>query len=177
MVPDPITVDITQGLRDVRRALSSERFHHLPVLDGKKLVGMISMTDLVKLSLDETGPETDAVIDRNFSIRDVMQSDVISISHRATVDEAAQILSAGGFHALPVTDHDDHLRGLLTSTDLINFLLEPSPEPTAPEGVLARVTVLERVLKAAELYLLSGLAETEHTRLEQAIAAARQQHP
>ena len=176
MVPDPITVDISQGLGDARRALSSERFHHLPVLDGKKLVGMISITDLLKLSLDELDSDTDAFLDRNFSISDVMQSHLITISYRATIEEAAQLLSAGGFHALPVIDHDGNLQGLLTSTDLINYLLERSPEPSAPASMLERMTVLERVLKAAELYLLSGLAETEHTRLEQAITAARRQH-
>lgn len=173
MVPDPITVDIGQGLADVRRALSSERFHHLPVLDGKKLVGVISITDLAKLNLDEPEPDKNEFLDRHFSISDVMQSDVITISHRATIEEAAQMLSAGGFHALPITDHDDNLRGLVTSTDLINFLLERSPEPGVPTDVLERLTVLEAVLKAAELYLLSGHAETEHTRLEQRIAAAR----
>ena len=127
MVPDPITVDISQGLGDARRALSSERFHHLPVLDGKKLVGMISITDLLKLSLDELDSDTDAFLDRNFSISDVMQSDLITISYRATIEEAAQLLSAGGFHALPVTDHDGNLQGLLTSTDLINYLPSRAP--------------------------------------------------
>jgi len=175
MVPDPITVDISQGLNDVRRALSSERFHHLPVLDGKKLVGLISVTDLLKLG--ESAVDGNEYLDRHFSIGDVMQSDVITVSHRATIEEAARMLSAGGFHALPVTDHDEHLRGLLTSTDLINFLLERSPEPNIPAAASDRLTVLEQVLKAAELYLLSGLAETEHTRLELAIAAARREHP
>ena len=173
MVPDPVTVDIGRGLAKVRRALSSERFHHLPVLDGKKLVGVISITDLAKLNLDEPESDKNEFLDRHFSISDVMQSDVITISHRATIGEAAQMLSAGGFHALPVTDHDDNLRGLVTSTDLMNFLLERSPEPGVSTDVLERLAVLEAVLKAAELYLLSGLAETEHTRLEQRIAAAR----
>ena len=35
MMTDPVTVSVNQKLSDARRALSTERFHHLPVVDGK----------------------------------------------------------------------------------------------------------------------------------------------
>jgi CBS domain-containing protein len=173
MATDLITVDVSQGLADVRRALSSERFHHLPVLEGKKLVGMISTMDLLKHSLGEINETTAGILDKRFAITDVMQRDVITVSHRASVGEAAMMLVAGGFHALPVVNEERHLLGLVTSTDLIAFLLEHPAQPAVPAETLQHVRLLEAVMKAAELYLRSGLAESEHARLERALEAAR----
>ena len=173
MVTDPITVGVGQTISDVCRALSSERFHHLPVLEAGKLVGMISVSDLLEHGLAGADAETTSIFDRNLTISKLMHNDVITLSHRATIGEAARLLSAGGFHAVPVIDEHEHLRGLATSTDLIGFMLEAPPaSATAPE-VESRLKTLERVFKAAELYLHSGLAESEHARLERAIEAAR----
>jgi CBS domain-containing protein len=173
MVTDPITVDVDQTISDVCRALSSERFHHLPVLDDGRLVGMISVTDLLKHGLAGADAETTGVYDRHMRITKLMDANVITLSHRATIGEAAKLLSAGGFHAVPVIDEAERLRGLVTSTDLIGFMLEAPPARTIRPDVESRLKTLERVLKAAELYLHSGLAESEHTRLERAIEAAR----
>ena len=173
MVPDPITVEVGQSLADVRRALSGERIHHLPVLQHGKLVGMISFNDLLEYGAADPEAATAGYLDQHLSIRSVMCRDVIGIGHRATVGEAARLLSAGGFHALPVVDDDQHLHGLLTSTDLIDFLLEAGSEAPRPINSELRLKALEHVFKAAELFLHSGLAETEHARLERAIDAAR----
>jgi CBS domain-containing protein len=173
MVTDPVTIDVSQDLGDVRRALSSQRFHHLPVLRDGKLAGMISTNDLLKHGLGDLDAAGNGFVDQHLGIEAIMQKDVIRISHRATVAEAARILSAGGFHALPVVDHDGRLQGLLTSTDLITFLLEEPVGPTIGAGDPQRLKSLETVLKAAELYLRSGLAESEHARLERAIEAAK----
>jgi hypothetical protein len=61
----------------------------------------------------------------------------------------------------------------VTSTDLIEFLLETPIEQPLPADLERRLEKLERVFKAAELYLHSGLDASEHARLERAIEAAR----
>lgn len=173
MVTDPITVEVGQSLADVRHALSSERFHHLPVVQRGKLVGMLSLNDLAKHSASDPDAATAGYLDKHLTIRGIMQPDVIGISYRATVGEAARLLSAGGFHALPVIDEKQHLRGLVTSTDIIDFLLDAKAQTPASAESESRLKTLEQVLKAAELFLHSGLAEVEHARLERAIEAAR----
>ena len=173
MITDPITVEIGQGVADARRALSSERFHHLPVLERGKLVGIISLTDLLRHSIaDDDGPTT-RFVEQHLTLTDLMQPKLVTVSHRASIGEAARLLSAGGFHALPVVDEHEHLRGLVTSTDVIAFMLDASQARELPRDVDQRLKVLEQVLKAAEMFLHSGLAETEHARLERAIDAAR----
>lgn len=51
--------------------------------------------------------------------RDVMTSPVITVTPDTTVKEAASVLAANGFTALPVLDEDDRLIGVVTETDLV----------------------------------------------------------
>ena len=46
-------VNPSQGLDDCLQLMTAGHFRHLPVVDGEKLVGMISIGDVVKLSLNE----------------------------------------------------------------------------------------------------------------------------
>ena len=175
MQDNPVSIDVNEPFSAAYRILSADRFHHLPVLEHRKLVGMLSTQDVLKLSYslmqDEDGVDP-ALLDRLFQIRAVMTQDPTAISDRATLGEAAKSLSAGGFHALPVVDQDHRLRGIVTSTDLINHMLEH--EPITQQGADGgRLKVLEDVCQAAQRYLHSGLAETEHSRLERALQAVR----
>lgn len=52
-----------------------------------------------------------------------MTKNVESISEDTTIKEAAEILANREFHALPVTKNNE-LVGMLTTTDLIKYLLE-----------------------------------------------------
>jgi len=173
---DPIVVDVNQKVSDAARALSTERFHHLPVVDGETLVGMLSATDMLKLNASQMEGDdsaTLAFLDRHYRLEDIMQQSVITVSHFATVADAAQMLSAGGFHAVPVVDAKDRLIGIVTTTDLIGHMLEAAPNADLPAAAAQRLKLLEHVLSAAQHFLHSGMASQEHTRLERAIEAAR----
>ncbi|MFG1495921.1 DUF294 nucleotidyltransferase-like domain-containing protein [Saccharospirillum sp. HFRX-1] len=45
---DPVTVSASAPLFDAQKMMSQHRIHHLPVMDGERLVGMITATDLVR---------------------------------------------------------------------------------------------------------------------------------
>ena len=172
MVPAPEAVGPGQSLGDVRKAFSSMRFHHLPVVHEGKLIGLISSNNLLKLGIDTEG-EDYSFLDNTISASDIMNKDVITLNHRATIEDAARQLSAGGIHSLPIIDDNQRLVGIVTSTDLINFLLEESPPPDASQEILQRLTKLEKVMKAAEHYLHSGQGAIEHSRLANAVAETR----
>ncbi len=174
---DPIALDIAKPVSDAARILASGTFHHLPIVDGKNLVGVISAADLLRVNaalLDEDDSVTTAFIDARYSLRDVMTDDPITISDRGTVGDAAKTLSAGGFHSLPIVNQENHLVGVVTTTDLINHMLEAPAKADPSPGMTQRLQALERVYSAAQHYLHSGLAETEHARLERAIETARE---
>ena len=102
-----------------------------------------------------------------------MVKNVIPLSERATVGDAAKLLSMGGFHALPVTALNGNLIGIVTTTDLISHMLEAPRGGTLPKEVEERLQSLEKVYEAARNYLLSGMAITEHEQLERVVEEAR----
>lgn len=125
MTPHPRSVQIDDKLSDVRSALADYRVHHLPVLEGKRLVGIISMTDLLEFGFKprDSHEDLDAYLDRQFSIEQIMIADVVAIPSNSTVLDAARALSTGALHAMPVVDDDDNLVGIVTSTDLVSYLV------------------------------------------------------
>ncbi len=88
---------------------------------------MLSLTDLQRISfVDNFGDGEDLVdtaVYTMLSLEQVMVSNPISVSSATTIKEVAEILSKQEFHALPVVD-DGKLVGIVTTTDLIKFLID-----------------------------------------------------
>ena len=120
------TVHTAQKVSDVYRLLTENKIHHVPVVNGDELVGLISSTDLMKLSLDAYGtPDSDNTeyFDSQFSINDVMTTDLVTVGHDDSIRSTAEKLSGGTHHSLPVIGADGKLVGIVTTTDLVNYLL------------------------------------------------------
>ena len=120
-----VTVHSGQNVSDVRKLCAQHGFHHVPVVSGKKLIGLISSADILGITVDGVGSDErsmDAYIDHQFSIEKLMTTDLKTLSSNSTIRDAAEALSDGSIHAVPVTGADDELVGLVTSTDLIRFL-------------------------------------------------------
>ena len=125
MTKNPKTVHVGQKLSEVREILMDGGFHHMPVVSGKKLVGIISATDILRVSYeyDTDGRATGAVLDNTRTISDVMQSEPMTLAAKASIRSAAEVFSKNWFHALPVVE-DDELVGIITTTDMMHYLLD-----------------------------------------------------
>jgi CBS domain-containing protein len=120
-----VTVHVGQNVSDVRKIFATHGFHHVPVVSGKKLIGIVSASDILGISVEGIGSDErsmDAYIDHQFSIEGLMKKDLKTLSTKSTIADAAEVLSDGNFHAVPVVDKDEDLIGLVTSTDLIRYL-------------------------------------------------------
>ncbi len=53
MNASPVTIDVHQSVRDAATVLVSNSFHSLPVVDGDKLVGIVTSSDLIQYLLDQ----------------------------------------------------------------------------------------------------------------------------
>lgn len=127
MTKDPVTVHHGQKLSEVRQLFLEHGIHHLPVVSGKRLIGMISATDMMRLSLSAYGGDErtmDAMLDHQFSIEQVMSKHLTTIEAKRTIREAAEQLRSGKFHAVPVVDDAGDLAGIVTTTDVIGYLLD-----------------------------------------------------
>ena len=173
---DPVSLNIDRKVSEAMRLLSSGRFHHLPIVSGGELAGLVSTTDVLELKFVAgagEGSEWLDFVDAHYQLEDIMTRDVITVSDRATVADAAKQLSAGGFHSLPVVDGANALAGIVTTTDLIGHMLDASPEPALSPAMQHRLRALEHVYTAAQAFLHSGMAAQEHHKLELALEAAR----
>jgi len=156
-------------------AVMEERdVHHLLVVEGERMVGILSSADLLKLALMAPTPAETLDI----RVREVMQSRVAVLRDTATLHEAARALTLGGFHAMPVLAADDSPIGMVTTSDLVSILLRqiergPSP-PAQTDAPAPAIPHLLEVLHAADIYLRSGQSDQQHARLVRAVAQARE---
>jgi len=125
MTRDVHAVQVDAAPSQVRDLLRRHPFHHVPVLDGEVVVGMLSSADLAALGLEAWGVDettVDAELDASFDLRALMSHDVVSIHAEDPILRATELLADGSIHALPVVDGDNRLIGVVTSTDLIRYL-------------------------------------------------------
>ena len=78
---------------------------------------MISTTDIIRLNITVSTAD-------EWSIEEVMKRNLVTIDINDSVRKAAQLLSDGIFHSLPVINNERHLIGIITSTDLIRYLVK-----------------------------------------------------
>lgn len=127
MSSDVMTIHLAQKVSDARRLLAEQPFDHLPVLSGTKLVGMLSSRDLLRITFDAKNADArsvDAVLDHSFALEDVMTKNLTTIRGIDTIRHAAELLANGRFDSLPVVDDGGDLVGIVTTTDLIRYLLD-----------------------------------------------------
>lgn len=126
MTKDVLTVDVDQSLHDVNELFRKHHIRHLPVVASGELVGIISQTDILRISFGhafaEGQEDTDEAIFDMLSINQVMKRNPMIIGQDQTIREAAQIFTEQEFHALPVLDKD-HIVGIVTTTDIIKYFL------------------------------------------------------
>lgn len=114
-----------QALSEVYKIMSESDVHHVPILDSKKLVGLISFTDMMQLNLSLQGlndATLAAVVDSQYTIQDIMSDKLVTLKDDAMVRDAVDALCDGDFHSLPVVNGDYEIVGIVTSTDLIKYL-------------------------------------------------------
>lgn len=121
MTTELILLNLTDDLYKAEKLFKKHKIRHLPVVSGKKIVGILSYTDLLRISyadvVDEDDDTVGSIVYDMFTVPQVMAKTPEVISSEATVKEVAEILSKREFHALPVVDNGD-LVGIVTTTDL-----------------------------------------------------------
>lgn len=117
------TVTPDQSLSDVRRIFESEGFRHLPVMGSEKLVGMITHTDLMRVTygahIAEADFEVNDLILESTTVEESMSKDLKTIETGADLKEAARIMRKYKVGCVPVVE-GGRLRGLVTTTDILS---------------------------------------------------------
>lgn len=127
MTAEVITLNYNDDLTTAEKLFKKNHIRHIPVVSGERVVGMLSYTDLLRISfadaVDEEEHTVDSVVYNMFTIEQVMAKNLVHVNSNTLIKDVAVILSKNEFHALPVID-EYKLVGIVTTTDLINYLIE-----------------------------------------------------
>jgi len=111
MTPDPETCQPGDTLQAVARKMGEGDFGSMPVVEGGRLVGVVTDRDITIRGVAE-GLASDA------EISEVMTSDPVCVSPETDLEEAAEIMQEEQIRRLFVTDDDDRLIGVVALADV-----------------------------------------------------------
>lgn len=126
MTKDIIALTLSDDLERADKVFNQYRIKHIPIVRHDVVIGMLSFSDLLKISMANTTEDethVDTIVYNAFTIEQVMTKDVETITSDTTIKEAATILANRGFHALPVEEQGS-LVGIVTTTDLLKYFLK-----------------------------------------------------
>lgn len=131
MTIDPETVTRDMPLREVVSAMNRANIRQILVVDGKKLVGIVTDRDIrlaVNSPLTAEEPLERLELLNDYKAEDCMTENPRTVAPETPIHKVAQLLSMYKFGALPVVKNDE-LVGIITVTDLLNQMaLLPEPK-------------------------------------------------
>ena len=116
MTKNVISIDADDSLKIIDETFRKHKFHHIPVLEHGKLVGIISKSDLLQL-LSIRDQYTKAEFDK-IKTRNIMTTKILTLEPDDHVGLAADIFTTNFFHCIPITS-DGVLVGIVTTHDLL----------------------------------------------------------
>ncbi len=111
------SMSVAEAISRIRRtAVDKETIYTCYVTEERKLLGTVSVKDLLLCTDDDT------------PVSRIMDEHVISVGTLTDQEEVAQMLSKYNFLALPVVDTDGHMVGIVTFDDAMDVLVEETTE-------------------------------------------------
>jgi magnesium transporter len=113
----PLDITVSQAIEDLRRqAYDKETIYYVYVLDeNRRLLGFVSLRHMI-------------LAKPSAMIRDIMQTEVISVRVDADREEVVKLLQRYDFLAIPVIDDQHRLVGIITHDDAIDVVVEEATE-------------------------------------------------
>ncbi|OIN98786.1 MAG: signal transduction protein [Desulfovibrionaceae bacterium CG1_02_65_16] len=153
MTSEVVTAAPDTPLSEVLRLLLDKGIKAVPVVQGRKVLGMVTGGDLLKraglglrVSLHEAlpqelrGEESHKLDMAGKTARDVMSGPVATVNIRARVPEAAALMAARKLKRLPVVDDAGDLAGIVSRIDILKTIatataVADAPHPQLPKGL------------------------------------------
>jgi acetoin utilization protein AcuB len=125
MTSEVTTASMDDTLGGIRKVFALNHYHHIPIVEDDRLVGIISDRDVLR----NLSPRIDAVSANDHDLttlkkkaHQIMTRKVITISPEDTIEEAAATMLEKKFNCLPVLDRSGAIVGIVTKTDLLESL-------------------------------------------------------
>lgn len=131
MTTDLVKLTPNTTLHNAEKQLKRHKIRHAPVVQGNKLVGIISLTDIMRLTFGGPYGEPDPLGDRSLAdlltVGQVMHTHPDVVLPETPIHKVAEQFITAEYHALPVVEHDE-LVGIITTTDLLRLIVKEHEE-------------------------------------------------
>ncbi|MBE6958310.1 MAG: magnesium transporter [Ruminococcaceae bacterium] len=103
-------------LRIRRQGVDKETIYTCYVTEGRKLIGLVTVKDLLLADDDET------------RVEDIMLTNIISVTTHTDQEEVVRMFDKYNFLALPVVDGENRLVGIVTFDDAMDVMVDEATE-------------------------------------------------
>jgi len=110
MTADPVTIGPECTLREATRILIHENVRRLPVVEDGRLIGLLSVADLVHAIAQMRIPN---------EIKEQFTSQTFALWEETPLPLVGRIMEISGFEAIPILDSESRLQGIISERDLI----------------------------------------------------------
>jgi len=129
MKREVITINEQDNLLSIEEGMERFGMRHLPVVDGDRLVGLITHRDILRVTRSSLqGFRLDREIDRRKQeetfVADVMKRDVLTVTPDTPIKDAARLIVDRHIGCLPVVGAEGRLLGIVTEFDLVRLIAE-----------------------------------------------------
>jgi CBS domain-containing protein len=129
MTANPECVSEKDSIRDVARIMRDEDTGIVPVVDGKKIIGLITDRDIVVRGLAE-GKDLG-----NARVNDFMTKQVRSVREDDSVNDALQLMTGAEIRRVPVVNRNDEIVGIVSLGDIASDSKQPGKVGKAVEDI------------------------------------------
>jgi acetoin utilization protein AcuB len=157
MTPDPKTISPDVSVLEATERMQRERVRRYPVIGDGKLVGIVSLDDLLRASpssVESLNVWEVSYMLTQVKVQDVMTKEVITVTEFTPLEEAAKLMLDRKIGGLPVV-RDGVLLGIITESDIFRIFAEllGATEP----GI--RISVLAPYYKGSLAQLSTAIAK------------------
>lgn len=120
-----VSVHLDDSLHTIQELFGATGFHHLLVVENKKLKGIISDRDLLKAIspfLDTIGERSKDRATLDKKAHQIMTREVVTLPHYATIVDAINLFCIHSVSCLPVVDAQLHPIGIVSWRDVMAFV-------------------------------------------------------
>lgn len=128
MTANPVTITKQTTVATALELMQTNNFRRLPVMDGDKLIGIVTDRDLSKLS--PSPATTLSVFEANYLLAKTTIAEALSKNHKlitispeAYIEEAALLMRDNNIGGIPVVD-EGKLVGIITETNIFDAFVD-----------------------------------------------------
>ena len=130
MTKEPVCLTREDSINLAFKAMKDGHFHRVPIVEGTKLVGLITESTLSDYTPSKATTlsvfEMNSILQRT-TCGDVMVKDVVTIDQNALLEEAADKMNVNNVACLPVVDDKNNVIGIITQKAIFGAFVELTP--------------------------------------------------